>query len=227
VAIRTRPTRRYSTTTPAVTCRACARPAPAGVVADLGRWAEDMKLIAAIILIICSTALCHAKHGIDNLDIYGFIRDAEELTLYSIDPAWPDSLPPEKQKAEAEKLQGHAILGKVAGAKKEIRERIRKAITAALSDIPDGPPMMCFEPRIGVSLICKGRRLDILVCYQCHTSCFYYDGGDNMGPLSPHGEDEFNALLDEMGVKRDVPKTKKGEPNKSATDNDRAAPRRV
>ena len=29
------PTRRYSTTTPAVTSRACARPAPAGVVADL------------------------------------------------------------------------------------------------------------------------------------------------------------------------------------------------
>jgi hypothetical protein len=30
-----RSTRRYSTTTPAVTSRACARPAPAGVVADL------------------------------------------------------------------------------------------------------------------------------------------------------------------------------------------------
>jgi len=35
-------TRRYSTTTPAVTCRACARPAPAGVVADLGRSPKVM-----------------------------------------------------------------------------------------------------------------------------------------------------------------------------------------
>ena len=38
-------TRRYSTTTPAVTPRACARVAPAGVVADLGRSAKMKNLL--------------------------------------------------------------------------------------------------------------------------------------------------------------------------------------
>ena len=37
------PNQALSTTTTAVTSRACARPAPAGVVADLGRWAKTMK----------------------------------------------------------------------------------------------------------------------------------------------------------------------------------------
>jgi len=41
-------TRQYSTTTPAVTCRACARPAPAGVVADLGRSAKPISFMRCL-----------------------------------------------------------------------------------------------------------------------------------------------------------------------------------
>jgi len=50
-------TRRYSATTPAVTCRACARPAPAGVVADLGRSAKTMQLRLTF-CVISLAALC-------------------------------------------------------------------------------------------------------------------------------------------------------------------------
>jgi hypothetical protein len=154
------------------------------------------------------------------VDIYQLIDHAEQFRLFSVDPTDPDSLPAEKKKASVETFHGYLVLGQLAADSPMIKDRVRAALTAALTDLDPGPPAMCFEPRVGVRLMSGGRQLDILLCFQCLTSAFYLDGSELHGPLASKGEAHFTALLDEHGIARDVPK----EPKKRANQIPQPAP---
>jgi hypothetical protein len=164
-----------------------------------------MKTFVLLFLTICGTAVAQITDVSSQNELYAFMQKAESVTLYSIDPNPPGPAAKDAAaKPDAEKFEGYVVLGKIVGDRKELAERIRTVLISAV--ISPAETYECFEPRIGVSLATKDKRLNILLCYQCHQSRFYIDGEWEEGPLGTSGEKEFNDMFDARGIKRNIPK---------------------
>ena len=62
---------------------------------------------------------------------------------------------------------------------------------------------MCFRPRHALEgRMNDGRKLDLLICYECKKLYWYVDGGEKGGMIDFSGSEAtvFNNLLKEGGV---------------------------
>jgi hypothetical protein len=175
----------------------------------------DMKIFSFLLVVLgvagfTTTSVAQMDDVAKQNALFEFIQKASEITLYSLDPVPVEEQPAskekgkEKDKPSGEILQGYRVLGKIAGTPNEVREQIRTILMSAMASPEE--TYECFAPRIGVTLIQQGRRIDLLLCYQCHQCRLYFDGQWDDSPLGTSGESQFNAMFDQREIKRDIPK---------------------
>lgn len=146
------------------------------------------------------------------------------LTLYSLQPYVPPTLPPpqgidggpkylasKKRNEEVlersqrewcmrdDCLSGNKVLGKVAVENKDDRSQVMKALRESLGKIPGYVSSCLPEYRHGVAFVSGGHRYDVLLCYQCGQVRVVIDGDEegsaNGQTYSMGSQAALNAIL--------------------------------
>ncbi len=177
----------------------------------------SLRLIAAILGATVSLISVGPARGKSNDEIIAFIRNAEDITLYSINPEtdeWRRSLGLKPNKPSP-LFFVYPILGVVEGKSEALKEKLRKAALETVTPPLAGfsTKMMCFEPRHALKFKSGNQVLELIICYECRSFIFGFNGRfldeneDGINFKSP-AQADLNSILDELKVPRDIPKRK-------------------
>jgi hypothetical protein len=166
-----------------------------------------MRALACLFIILPVVAAAR-----DLPEVVTLLREAEQLTLYSIQPYesresdWHRNATHKERTVE--RFHGRKVYGKIPGTTQEVREKVRGAALPAFASIREGPPVLCFEPRHAICVQRGGIHFDLLLCRECENAAviwFDAEAGfrEKMLPLGQDGFDVFDALLDQEGIFRE------------------------
>lgn len=163
-----------------------------------------------------------------SIDVAAFLRDANIVAFYALNPSQSYRIDEHGNWTEEEKkkegLHGYKVLGKIETPQGNTLATIRGAFLAALENPDD--PYLCFDPRHAVCLKTEDRHVDLLICFECHTgyAMYWMDGVFERQSVlvGESGRNQLNALLDSHGIVRDIPRSKQAE--QAAADNPDSAP---
>ena len=103
------------------------------------------------------------------MDLQDFLKDADEFTLFSINPE------PDFQHQSTNTFQNHAILGHFDVTSAETRQKLITALDDGIGEdmksIPPGvavPLPDCFNPRHGIRAKKGDETVEFLICFECH-----------------------------------------------------------
>ena len=121
--------------------------------------------------VLLPSAACVADTG-NKLpaDAQAVLDKAEEIELYSLDPA--ENADAEKPK---EQFHGWRVLGKTTvtkGDKKDVVEALGKGIKGS-----DGSVAACFNPRHGIRATHDKKTVELVICFEC-LSMQVFEGGE-------------------------------------------------
>lgn len=126
-------------------------------------------------------------------------RNAQEWTLYSIDPsvrgeALPDS------------FQGYLALGSHRVSDPKLLQQVVQELDEA-AEMWGGSLAMCFNPRHGIRVTSGDKTFDMVICYEC-SRVYLYEGSDEVGimylttdPQRELSPNKLNDLLTKAGIK--------------------------
>jgi hypothetical protein len=132
------------------------------------------------------------------------LGDPDELTLYSLDGV--DEFEEKYREALAkgnETLDRYAVLGKLPIADAESRREIVAVLQDAIVN-HEGYVGICFLPRHAIVATERGRRFEVIICFECRFYSALIDGQKLEG-ISPHfisarPEEKFNEYLKKAGI---------------------------
>jgi len=143
---------------------------------------------AALILL----AGCRAKPGAEIPD------HPDSITLFSIDGTenW-------KGKTTGETLYGCPVIGSVEVTDPDQRREVIAAVKSAIRNPPE-QRLGCWMPRHVLRVTAKGKRIDVVICFECHSYRSYHAETESAraggGQIAPEAESLLNGILAKAGV---------------------------
>lgn len=117
---------------------------------------------------------------------------ADSVELLSLDPSRIDA------KAKDQGFHGYKPLGKTVlkgEAKKALLATLRKGIADS-----DGSVAGCFRPRHGIRALLKGKSVDLVICYECHSILIFAGDKPSSTPTHPGPAKQLNKILADAKV---------------------------
>ena len=132
--------------------------------------------------------------------IVSLIQEAESIELFALDAYTRDNDPEhfDKHAISASKFHGQSIYGSHVFSDLASIARIKKAIFDSTQ--ADIHPAACFWPRHGLRFLSGPKRLDLVICFQCHQMEIYTSTGDEAATVMSAGESTLNSLLAQQGI---------------------------
>ena len=125
------------------------------------------------------------------------LDQAEEIELFSITPCWQGYMPsPERN--EPGKFQGCPVLKRAVITDAGLKRHLLDALYDGVAKTEGG--MGCFSPRHGIRGSYKGKRVDLVICFECHIFSGLNGPEKISGSISNLPEDFFNRVLQSAGV---------------------------
>jgi len=125
------------------------------------------------------------------------LEQTEEIELLSIAPCGQGYMPsPERN--EPGKFQGCPILKRAVITDTGLRRHLLDALYDGVAKTTGG--MGCFYPRHGIRGTYKGKRVDLVICFECHIFSGLNGTERIGGSISKLPEEFFNQVLQSVGI---------------------------
>jgi hypothetical protein len=125
------------------------------------------------------------------------LEQAGEIELFSIVPCGLGYMPsPERN--EPGKFQGCPILKRAVITDADLKRNMLDALYDSVAKTTGG--MGCFSPRHGIRGSHNGKRVDLVICFQCHIFSGLNGSEKLGGSISNLPEPFFNRVLESAGV---------------------------
>jgi hypothetical protein len=118
---------------------------------------------------------------------------AEAIELLSLEPK---PLPAGKRK---QSFHNYKVLGKVSLTKKADREKVLKALYKGIDD-NKGLVAACFKPRHGILAEVGGKKIELVICYECLAMTVFVDGNFSRALTDRGPVKVFNKVLTDAKV---------------------------
>ena len=119
-------------------------------------------------------------------DVTAILEKADEIELYSLNPD-------KRLRKAGTGLEGWQVLGQTTlsgDEKTAIVKALQKGIAAS-----DGSVAACFNPRHGIEATHDGKRVVLIICFECSSISGSIDGAPFSVLTSGRAADEFNRVL--------------------------------
>jgi RNA polymerase sigma factor (sigma-70 family) len=134
--------------------------------------------------------------------VKAILAKAEQFELLSLDP-YSDR--PDREKPK-DAFHDWGILGKTLAKNKRDRDSIVSAVQKGISE-SDGKAAKCFRPRHGIRAVQDGKKVDLVICFECSIIEIYLDG-KRANPVLTSGSPQ--VVLDRVLADAKVPLAPKG-----------------
>jgi hypothetical protein len=95
---------------------------------------------------------------------------ADQIVLFSLEP--------DDRKKVKDGFHGWMVLGQTTVKDADVRSQILTALYQGIAK-SDGNGAKCFDPRHGIRATADGKRVDLVICFECNWVYVYYDNDEN------------------------------------------------
>ena len=162
--------------------------------------------LAILLLAACARTSEESAAGYDVSgtvieEVPALVREALEnadavelLSLFPYPRGVDEELWTERGYSDGELIDDYAVIGKTTLSPND-RRRIVQALYDGIDD-SDGMVAACFNPRHGLTMTHQGKRVDVVICYQCLSMQMHLDGEHAANVLTTEAPKRvFNAVL--------------------------------
>ena len=128
----------------------------------LFRAAGGLALVAAVIIVGCSSKSSQELEGMVGTDTITTIRNSEEVETFRIESK---SYFPEHRDPEGERINGFLVIRKGQTQRAEFGKRLRAILLRDSSYKESGAK--CFEPGVVYRFNHDNKSVDVLICFMC------------------------------------------------------------
>jgi hypothetical protein len=146
------------------------------------------------LLVLASAPEARAQDKPSSKDLKALFEKAEELELYSLDPA-PDI----KDQDAKTGFHGWKILGKTTIKEAKTRKKVIEALYKGLAE-SDGTVAKCFIPRHGIRAAAGGKTADVVICFECLQTQFHVGAASSTEATTRSPEKVLDEVLTAAGV---------------------------
>jgi len=151
------------------------------------------RVVALGLFVVLAAPACgEDKPAVKNFK--ALFENAQELTVYSLDPG-EDKKEPDEKKG----FHGWKVLGMTTIKDAKTRARIVAAVAKGLDD-SDGTAAKCFNPRHGLRATVDGKTSDVVICFECLQMSFHTDDKPKTETTTRSPEKVFDEVLTAAGV---------------------------
>lgn len=129
------------------------------------------------------------------LHIEALAETEGSLEILSLDPSSRHGYAVNNQ----EVFHGFGIIGKAVVENKADKEKLTLALSKAITE-NNGAVAACFNPRHGVRFIGKGKKIELVICFECRSARCHGFNGDMGILLTSSAQPAFDAFLTEKKV---------------------------
>jgi hypothetical protein len=146
------------------------------------------------LLLLTSAPEARAQDKPSSKDLAALFEKAEDLELYSLDPA------ADVKEADAKKgFHGWKVLGKTTVKEAKTRKKVIEALYKGLAE-SDGTMAKCFIPRHGIRATAGGKTADVVICFECLQVQFHVGDGSSTEATTASHQKVLDEVLTAAGV---------------------------